>query len=149
MHVQSCCFGHKTYCFLTSLLSSSLGNCDVNENGKKEYGRFGLAKELCTCFALFWNFSLPSLHECDVRMPYFTFRDGREHKTTTFCSWASMAVFTSPEKIANICPMERDGICAIKFQKFEVVRIHFLSDVCLCCLSSQLYVGGLPIRFSS
>ena len=29
-------------------------------------------------------FSLPSLHDYDVKMPNFTFFGGREHKTTTF-----------------------------------------------------------------
>ena len=32
----------------------------------------------------FMYISLPSLHYYDVKMPNFTFRGGREHKTTTF-----------------------------------------------------------------
>ena len=43
------------------------------------------------------------------------------------------------KKIANMWRIERDGICAIKFQKFEAARIHLLSDVYRCCLSFLLF----------
>ena len=63
------------------------------------------------------------------KMPNFTFFGGREHKTTTyfFFSWTSIALQNStPETIANIWRIERDGINAIKF---EAARMHFLRDV--------------------
>ena len=62
-------------------------------------------------------------------MPNFTFFAGREHKTTIyfFFSWTSIALQNStPETIANIWRIERDGISAIKF---EAARMHFLRDV--------------------
>ena len=33
---------------------------------------------------VFLYMSLPSLHDFDVKVPYFTFCGGREHKTTLF-----------------------------------------------------------------
>ena len=63
------------------------------------------------------------------KMPNFTFFGGREHKTATyfFFSWTSIALQNStPETIANIWRIERDGINAIKF---EAARMHFLRDV--------------------
>ena len=32
----------------------------------------------------FWYLTLSSLHDYDVKLPYFTFCRGRKHKTTTF-----------------------------------------------------------------
>ena len=46
--------------------------------------RFRLAKQqLRTCITLFCTFFLLSLHDYNVKVPYFTFCRGREHKTTT------------------------------------------------------------------
>ena len=85
------------------------------------------------------------VHFCFVKkMPIFTFCGGREHNTTTaffFFSLPSIKSFrihATPEKIANIWRIERDGISAIKF---EAARLHFLIEVFVavacrpCCLS--------------
>ena len=44
----------------------------------------------------FFNISLPSLHDYDVKIPNFTSSGGREHKTTTsfFFSWTILQSFT-------------------------------------------------------
>ena len=57
------------------MISGSLSkdDGDGNENGKK------LAKKHAFLYV-----SLPSLHVNDVKMPYFTFSGGREHKTPLF-----------------------------------------------------------------
>ena len=52
-----------------------------------------------------------------MKIPNVTFRGGRELKTTTF-------YFFSLTLIPSF--IERDGISAMKF---EVARLHFLSDV--------------------
>ena len=92
----------------------------------------------------FMYISFSSLHNYDEKMPIFTFCGGRGHNTTTaffFFSLPSIKSFrihATPEKIANIWRIERDGISAIKF---EAARLHFLIEVFVavacrpCCLS--------------
>ena len=43
----------------------------------------------------FLYISLPSLHDYNIKVPYFTFCRGREHKTTTFFffSWTMIQSF--------------------------------------------------------
>ena len=117
---------HGNYCPIVGRLSNYDGY--NNENGKKAIGldwqnnNFARASHL---FVHFFAFT-PRLRR---KMPNFTFFAGREHKTTTyfFFSWTSIALQNStPETIANIWRIERDGINAIKF---EAARIHFLRDV--------------------
>ena len=72
--------------------------------------------------------SLLTLHDCDVKLPNFTFCERREHKNST------------PEKLAKICQIERDRI---RTTKFETTRIHILNDVFATvadggCLSSWM-----------
>ena len=77
---------------------------------------FRLAKQqLCTCITLFYI-----LH-C------FAFYGGRELEMTTlfFFSWTSMQSFrihSTPEKIAKIWRIERDGKSEIRF---KATRLHF------------------------
>ena len=117
---------HGNYCPIVGRLSNYDGY--NNENGKKAIGldwqnnNFARASHL---FVHFFAFT-PRLRR---KMPNFTFFAGREHKTTTyfFFSWTSIALQNStPETIASIWRIERDGINAIKF---EAARIHFLRDV--------------------
>ena len=117
---------HGNYCPIVGRLSNYDGY--NNENGKKAIGldwqnnNFARASHL---FVHFFAFT-PRLRR---KMPNFTFFAGREHKTTTyfFFSWTSIALQNStPETIANIWRIERDGINAIKF---EAARMHFLRDV--------------------
>ena len=56
---------------------------DGNENGKKAIGLISKTTTLHLDHA-FLNISLPSLHDYNVKVPKFTFCQGREHKTTTF-----------------------------------------------------------------
>ena len=73
--------------------------------------------------------SLLSLHDYNVKVPDFTLRRVPEHKTMTFflhfLDFDTVLEFNS-RKFANIWRIERVGISAMKF---EVVGIHFLSDV--------------------
>ena len=74
----------------------------------------------------FLYFSLPSLHDYNVKVPNFTFCWGREHKTTTFLffSWTLIQSFR------------------IQLQKklptFDELKWRFHSRRRRCCLSSLL-----------
>ena len=102
---------------------------DVNKNGKKAIGLDWQTTTLHVYHA-FLYISLPSLHYYDVKMPIFTFCEGRERKTTTFSffSWTSIQSLRIEvqKKITNIWRIEIDGISAVKF---EVARIHFFVPV--------------------
>ena len=97
------------------------GDGDGNEKGKKAIGL-----QLCHAFLYI---SLMSLHDYNVKVPNFTLRRVREHKTMTFFTfpglWYSLLEFNS-RKFANIWRIEPVGISVMKF---EVVRIHFLNDI--------------------
>ena len=96
------------------------GDGDGNEKGKKAIGL-----QLCHAFLYI---SLLSLHDYNVKVPNFTLRRVREHKTMTFLlflDFDTVLEFNS-RKLANIWRIERVGISAMKF---EVVAIRFLSDV--------------------
>ena len=57
---------------------------ELKQRERQKNNSFILAKQqqqLCTCIC---TFSLPSLHDQNVKMPNFTFCRGREHTTTTF-----------------------------------------------------------------
>ena len=72
----------------------------------------------------FLYISQPSLYDFNVKMPYFSFFRGREHKTTFFSFpelYYSLLEFNSRIRIRT----KRDGISAIKF---EATRPPFLSD---------------------
>ena len=56
---------------------------DFNENGKKAIG-LDWQNNNDFARAAFLYISLPSLHDYYVKIPNFTFRGGREHKTTLF-----------------------------------------------------------------
>ena len=71
---------------VTRRILGSLSNDDggdVNKNGKKAIGLDWQTTTLYVYHA-FLYISLPSLHYYDVKMPIFTFCEGRERKTTTF-----------------------------------------------------------------
>ena len=76
--------------------------------------------------------SLLTLQDYEVKLPNFTFCEGREHKIST------------PEKFAKIWQIERDRI---RTTKFETTRIHILNDVFATvagggCLSSWMKETG-------
>jgi len=78
-----------------------------------------VTQQLCTFDASRCvHISLPSLHDYDVKVTYFTFFGGRGHKETTFFlfSWISIQ-YSVPEKITNIWRIERDGISATNWLK--------------------------------
>ena len=76
--------------------------------------------------------SLLTLQDYEVKLPNFTFCEGREHKIST------------PEKFAKIWQIERDRI---RTTRFETTRIHILNDVFATvagggCLSSWMKETG-------
>ena len=87
-------------CRCSPIIFRAWATCgDITENGKKN-NRFRLANNFARAFAHashFWILyvSLPSLHDCDVKMPSSTFCGEREHKTTTLFlfSWTSKQSF--------------------------------------------------------
>ena len=79
---------------------SSLGYLWWHHRERQKNNRFRLANNFARAFAHashFWILyvSLPSLHDCDVKMPSSTFCGEREHKTTTLFlfSWTSIQSF--------------------------------------------------------
>ena len=98
MHVQSCCFANlKSIAFFPFSLPSAsssqrrvfdsttrlrFNDADDNENVKKTIGLISKTTTLHV-HRTFLYISFPSLHDYDVKVPYFTFCRGREHKTTT------------------------------------------------------------------
>ena len=117
--------------------SLSNGNGDVNENGKNAIGLDWQNNNFARA-SRFLYFSLPSLHDYDMKLRNFTFYGGREprYSPLQFNSW----------KIANIWHIKGLGIRAMKF---ETARIHSLGDVfaavarrrCLSSLMSPLFMS--------
>ena len=70
-------------CVISLIGSSSNGNGDSNENGKKEIGFFSKRAPLHVHHACLY-LSLPYLHDYDVKVLNFTFCGGREQTTATF-----------------------------------------------------------------
>ena len=70
---------------VTRRILGSLSNDDgdVNKNSKKAIGLDWQTTTLHVYHAFLYIY-LPSLHYYDVKMPIFTFCEGRERKTTTF-----------------------------------------------------------------
>ena len=117
------CQLHGNYCPLVGSLSNYDGY--NNENGKKAIGLDWRNTTLHVHHALLY-ISLPSQHDYDVKCLISRFLEG-VNTTYFFFSWTSIALQNStPETIANIWRIERDGINAIKF---EAARMHFLRDV--------------------
>ena len=90
---------------------------DGKENGKQPIGLDWQNNNFASASRFFVHFN-------------FTFCRGREHKTTTcfFFFWTLLQLFRiqlQKKKIANIWRIEWVGISAIKF---EVARIHILTD---------------------
>ena len=80
----------------SSASEPGLSNDDdnVNKNGKKAKVSIGKTTILHVHLA-FLYITLPSLHDYDVKISKFTFRQGLEHKTTTFFffSWTLIQSF--------------------------------------------------------
>ena len=76
------------------------------------------------------NISLPLLHNYDVKLPNFTFYEGREHEKTSLIFYFSELRYSRLEfntrTIRHYLSIERDGIRA---KKFKAARIHVLCDV--------------------
>ena len=79
--------------------------------------------------------SQPLLHDRDMKLPNFTrplFGVG-EHNTKIFFSFSKLTYGPfgfNPENFANIWQIKWNWL---RSMKFETVRIHFLSDVLVCC----------------
>ena len=123
---------------------------DGKENGKQPIGLDWQNNNFASASRFFVHFN-------------FTFCRGREHKTTTcfFFFWTLLQLFRiqlQKKKIVNIWRIESVGISAIKF---EVARIHILTDFFLAVavvVALALYfthrlglfgVGKHPKRFTS
>ena len=81
-----------------------------------------------SCTFNFLYISLQWLHDCDIKLPNFTFYGGRKHKTTTFLFffWTSIQSFRIQlEKIANMRRTERGTISAIKFKATVAIVVAF------------------------
>ena len=73
--------------------------------------------------------SLPLLQDYDVKLPHFTFNEGREHEKTIYLFFSELRYSPlefNTRKIRQYSSIERDGI---KAKKFKAVRIHFLFDL--------------------
>ena len=110
---------------------------------QQKSNRFRPAQKTTTLHALraFLYISSPSLHDYNVKVPNFTFCRGRERRQRLslflFLNFDTVFKNSTPENFANIWRIERVRI--ISAIKFELARIHFLSDVFVdvgrrCCL---------------
>ena len=86
-------------------------------------------QQLLTCSFLFLYISLPSLHDCDLKLPQATFYGGHKHKPTNFSFSLNLVAVPKksiPGKFTNIWDFTPIRIIATKFEK---QRIFFNSDV--------------------
>ena len=67
-----------------SVASLSNDDGDGNENFKKAIGLLSKTTSLHVHHAFLYIFCLPLLHDCDVKMPSFTFYGGRKQSKTNF-----------------------------------------------------------------
>ena len=79
-------------------------------------------QQLCRFITFFVHISLPSLHDYDVKVTYFTFlEDLNTRKWLSFCfpGFRYNTVFKNspPEKIANTWRIGRDGVSATNWLK--------------------------------
>ena len=77
----------------------------------------------------FLYISLPSLHDYDVKVPYFTFSGGRKQATTNFLCFSKLKYGpqeTNSRTFAHIWHFQQFGINA---KNVEKTRIYFNSDV--------------------
>ena len=82
-------FGTGTHVRKLSVHEMSVGSFsnddgDGNENVKKAIGLMSKTTSLHVHHAFLYIFCLPLLHDCDVKMPSFTFYGGRKQATTNF-----------------------------------------------------------------
>ena len=80
---------NRKYCNLSTVASRTIRSFsnddgDGNEDVKKAIGLLSKTTTLHVHHA-FLNISWPSLNDCDVKMPNFTFYGGRKQATTKFC----------------------------------------------------------------
>ena len=97
----------------------------------KTFYRVTLAKQqLCTRITLFCTFLLAVVARLQRKSALFHVlsRTGTQDNNFRFLSlnFDTVLDISTPKEFASIRRIKRDGISAIKF---EVARIHFLSDV--------------------
>ena len=79
-------------------------------------------QQLLTCSFLFLYISLPSLHDCDLKLPQATFYGGHKHKPTNFSFSLNLVAVPKnsiPGKFTNIWDFTPIGIIATKFEKLR------------------------------
>ena len=77
-------FAHASVKKAFAIGSLSNDDGDGNENCKKAIGLDWRNNNFARAHHASWYISWPSLHGYNVKVPYFTFCRGREHKTTSF-----------------------------------------------------------------
>ena len=85
-------------------------------------------QQLCTCITLFYTFLCRRCTTTTWKCLISLFVEDVKTKQRLFSSFPELCSLLdlTPEKFVNIWRIKRVGISAIKF---EVARIHFLSDV--------------------
>ena len=155
MHVQSCCFAYKTYCFLTfSLPSASLDLKvpnrhfairwrDSNENVKNN-NRFGRQNHSFArashCFVHFFAvFFTATTWNCLIRL----FREKVNERGRNFILSLNLNVVhrdSTPGGFAYIWQSRWVGIIALKTERTQV---HFWSDVFAAVASSDRKITNI------
>ena len=124
-------WNNETKCLIRLLLEKgnySNEDSDGNENVIKATALLDKKTNLHVHHT-FWYNSLPSLHDYDVKVPYFTFSGGRKQATTNFLCFSKLKYGpqeTNSGTFAHIWHFQQFGINAKKRWK---TRIHFNSDV--------------------
>ena len=124
-------WNNESECFIRLLLekgSYSNEDSDGNENVIKATALLDKKTNLHVHHTFLSN-SLPSLHDYDVKMPYFTFSGGRKQATTNFLCFSKLKYGpqeTNSGTFAHIWHFQQFGINA---KNFEKTRIYFNSDV--------------------
>ena len=114
----------------TRLGSLSNDDSDVNENGKKAIGfRIGKTTALHVHHAFFVHFfavtARPQRENAKFHVLWSMWKLDNDF-LFLFLNFDTVFQNLTPEKIANIWLIKRDGISAIKC---EAARLHFLSDI--------------------
>ena len=128
-------------CLIRLLLAKGSFSNDEGDGNKNVIKAVGLldTKTNLHVHHTFWHNSLPSLHDYDVKVPYFTFSGGRKQATTNFLCFSKLKYGpqeTNSRTFAYIWHFQQFGINAKKtLKKREFILIVTFS---LPSLSSML-----------
>ena len=128
-------------CLIRLLLAKGSFSNDEGDGNKNVIKAVGLLDTKTNLYVhhTFWYNSLPSLHDYDVKVPYFTFSGGRKQATTNFLCFSKLKYGpqeTNSRTFAYIWHFQQFGINAKKtLKKREFILIVTFS---LPSLSSML-----------